>query len=205
MKTKENYRFILVPTPKKQFGLPMKCVKKTGAGTMPGEFGFCYDPEWFNINGVKYWQPHHLYLISNDKIKSGDWCILLDSFDNVFLGPPQQYKPSEGHVLNNGLRKVVATTDASLGLPLIPHFLTQEFCFSQNRTEPFKMKTVDLETEFDDSEWDEEVGTKHGVFYRPKVNDRGFVIVFDPDTDDDLDREAQEEQKATMKREQQNG
>jgi hypothetical protein len=67
------------------------------------------------------------------------------------------------------------------------------------------MATVYLETEFDDSEWDEEVGTKHGVYYRPKVNEKGCVIVFDPDTDEDVDREAQEEQKAVLRREQENG
>jgi hypothetical protein len=205
MKTKQPYRFILVPTAEKQLGLPMKCIKKTGVGIMPGEFGFCYDPEWFNINGVKYWEPQHLHLITTDKIRPGDWCILLDSFDNVFLGAPQQYKPSEGHVLNDGLRRVVATTDKTLGLPLLPYYLVQEFSISQNRPAHLKMATVYLETEFDDSEWDEEVGTKHGVYYRPKVNEKGCVIVFDPDTDEDLDREAQEEQKAVLRREQENG
>ena len=205
MKTKQRYNFVMIAAEKKEVGLPMLCVRKTGAGIMPGEFGFCYDPEWFNINGVKYWQPQHLHLYSDDKIRSGDWCILFDDFGNVFLGAPQQYDPSKGHVLNSNLRKVVATTDKTFKIPLIPYYLAQEFSISQNRVDIARMKTIYLETEFDDSEWDEEVGTKHGVYYRPKLNDKGCVVVFDEDTDEDLDREAQEEQKATMRRDEQNG
>ena len=205
MKTKQRYNFVMIAAKEKEVGLPMLCVNKTGAGIMPGEFGFCYDPEWFNINGVKYWQPQHLHIYSQDKIKPGDWCIMLDDFDNVFLGAPQQYDPSKGHILNKSLRKVVATTDKNLDMPLIPYNLAHDFSVSQNRVGVARMKTIYLETEFDDSEWDEEVGTKHGVDYRPKVDGKGFVIVFEEDTDEDLDREAQEEQKLALKRDGQNG
>jgi hypothetical protein len=191
MKTKQRYNFVMIAAKEKEVGLPMLCVNKTGAGIMPGEFGFCYDPEWFNINGVKYWQPQHLHIYSQDKIKPGDWCIMLDDFDNVFLGAPQQYDPSKGHILNKSLRKVVATTDKNLDMPLIPYNLAHDFSVSQNRVGVARMKTIYLETEFDDSEWDEEVGTKHGVDYRPKVDSKGCVIVFEEDTDEDLDREAQ--------------
>jgi hypothetical protein len=60
-------------------------------------------------NGCK----QHLYIISDEEIKEGDWCIMLDSFGNVFSNP-QQYTNPETQFLNKGLRKIIATTDKSL-------------------------------------------------------------------------------------------
>lgn len=57
----------------------------------------------------------HLYITSDEEIKEGDWCILFDSFGHLFTNDAQQYIPSKGHILNNGLRKVIATTDNELG------------------------------------------------------------------------------------------
>jgi hypothetical protein len=59
------------------------------------------------------WKSQHLYILSNDEIKVGDWCIMLDSFENVFSNPQQYTNPEIQH-LNKGLRKVIATTDNSL-------------------------------------------------------------------------------------------
>ncbi len=57
----------------------------------------------------------NLYITSNEEIKEGDWCLFF--WDGGQVGSlPNQYKPSKGHVLNNGLRKIVATTDSSLEL-----------------------------------------------------------------------------------------
>ena len=55
--------------------------------------------------------PHHIYILSDDEIKKGDWVIMLDSFGNVFSNPQQYTDPKTQH-LNKGLRKIIATTDS---------------------------------------------------------------------------------------------
>jgi len=64
-------------------------------------------------------KPVHIYLTNDEVIKTGDWCLLFDSFGNSFLNgkAPQKYNPDIGHVLNKGLKKVVATTNPNIGLP----------------------------------------------------------------------------------------
>lgn len=58
----------------------------------------------------------HLYIISNEQIKEGDWALMFDDFGNLFFcDRPQQYLGIEkGHHLNKGLRKVILTTDPQL-------------------------------------------------------------------------------------------
>jgi hypothetical protein len=60
---------------------------------------------------------YHFYIFSLDKPQVGDWCILLDDFGKVFSNPQQYLGEKAGHTLNNGLRKIIASTDPSLGLP----------------------------------------------------------------------------------------
>lgn len=114
-----------------------------------------------------YFQPQHLYILSDDEIKVGDWCMLLDSFGTPMLGEPQQYLATKGQVLNDGLRKVVSTTDKSLtncsvcgmsnndhkmscktpslrtNLPAIPESFIQAFIKAYNEGKP--ITEVDLE------------------------------------------------------------
>jgi hypothetical protein len=63
-----------------------------------------------NLNAISY----HLYILSNDEIKEGDWCILLDDFGKVFSNPQQYLGEKAGHTLNNGLIKIIAATDTLL-------------------------------------------------------------------------------------------
>ena len=58
----------------------------------------------------------HLYITSDEKIKDGDWCIMFDSFGHMFSDHIQQYLPNKGHVLNDGLHKIIATINTSLKL-----------------------------------------------------------------------------------------
>lgn len=57
----------------------------------------------------------HLYLVSDEEIKEGDWCLLFDDYGNLMSRPQQYLGKNAGHTLNSGLRKVIATTDRSLG------------------------------------------------------------------------------------------
>ena len=57
---------------------------------------------------------YNLYILSDDEIKEGDWCIMLDSFNHVFSNPQQYLGEEKGHHLNKGLKKIIASTDSSL-------------------------------------------------------------------------------------------
>ncbi len=73
-----------------------------------------------SINGVLYSNQtshecevrYHLHVLSDDKIKVGDWVLMFDDFGNLFLGSePVQYLGIEaGHHLNRGLKKIIAST-----------------------------------------------------------------------------------------------
>lgn len=66
-------------------------------------------------------KPQHLYLISDDEIKKGDWCILLDDTGIPFSHHPQKWD-GNGKV-NKGCKKIVATTDLDIVFPVnkFPH------------------------------------------------------------------------------------
>ena len=77
-------------------------------------------------------KPFHIYITTGEPIKPYDWCLLFDSFGNSFLNGdgPSQYIPDNGNVLNDGLRKVIATTDDTIDLPNIVDIFRQ-FYFTQ--------------------------------------------------------------------------
>lgn len=85
---------------------------------------------WDNCEHEDY-KYFHIYVLSDDEIKEGDWCILLDDYGTV-MSKPQQYNDPSKQVLNNGLRKIIATTDISL-------------LYSQERTERGKFENLSFE------------------------------------------------------------
>jgi len=101
---------------------------------------------------LEYWKPQHLYFISNDEIKEGDWCFDI-SIEKIF-------QAKEGHLkiikvakhIGVGVRKVVASTDKSLEisstgytedrartfyskLPIIPQSFIEKFGESNGKIE----------------------------------------------------------------------
>ena len=75
----------------------------------------------------------HLYITSDEEIKDGNWCILFDSFGHLFTDSAQQYIPSKGHVLNNGLCKVISSTDTILNLPQLPQQFIEKYIEEYNK------------------------------------------------------------------------
>lgn len=69
---------------------------------------------------------NHLYFLSDEEIKEGDWCIMLDSFGNVFSNPQQYLGKAKGHYINKGTRKIIATTDSSLTVEKVDGFLSKD-------------------------------------------------------------------------------
>lgn len=80
------------------------------------------------------WDPIEIYFYTNDTIVPGDWCLLVDQYGNVMFGNPQKYDPLKGHGIFKGLKKVIATTNTSLGLPIIsPAWITEVYVPNQGK------------------------------------------------------------------------
>src|SRR5690606_13273419 len=73
----------------------------------------------FSFRQGNNYQPQHLYIISNEEIKDGDWF----------------YSPKVNKILRNlfnkfeqGDKKIIATTDSSLGLPTPSNSFIKKYC-----------------------------------------------------------------------------
>lgn len=54
--------------------------------------------------------PNHYIIVDGSEIKEGDYCIMLDSYGNLF-GQPQKYLGEKAdHHLNKGLKKITHST-----------------------------------------------------------------------------------------------
>lgn len=74
------------------------------------------------VNKIRdYAQGKHLYIISDDEIKEGDWCIYLGLsmtyFKVIDIDGDRLYYNSREYFNKNICKKIIATTDTSLGLP----------------------------------------------------------------------------------------
>lgn len=132
---------------------------------------------------------YHLYILSDEEIKEGDWCIMLDSFGNVFSNP-RQYTNPETQFLNKGLRKIIATTDSSLRigklevggkiehLPQIPQSFIEKFVEKYNKGDIITEVMVEYilnHEDFDDiieKVWDND--------YKLKINVKDNTINIKP-------------------------
>lgn len=76
----------------------------------------------------EYWKPQYLHVISEEEaIEPNDWCLFFDSFGHIFCDQPMQYKPEDGHVLNDGLKKIVYSSDKNLNLKPVPDIILDNF------------------------------------------------------------------------------
>lgn len=73
-------------------------------------------------------EPQHLYILSNNEIKEGDF------FMSTFLSYPL-HNVKEGYAEypdTNNCKKIIATTDKTLGLPQIPKEFIEAYILSYN-------------------------------------------------------------------------
>lgn len=69
------------------------------------------DAIWRSIELQYPYKPQHLYIISEDEIKEGDWCMIIDKTSKLY-GQFEQHKGK--HQRNEQWKKIIATTDTSL-------------------------------------------------------------------------------------------
>jgi hypothetical protein len=125
---KKQADVVMLPTEKAEIGTLMKCTKEmlNNKDYKIGDLAINKNWKVSETNGNEYWQPQHLYFLSNDEIKEGDWCF--DILNNITY----QYKGGNNIKWNKGLleqlKKIIATTDESLGLPRPSNEFLKKFC-----------------------------------------------------------------------------
>ena len=81
------------------------------------------DEKWISIAGTNRFHPQHLYFVSNDVIKVGDYCMITDK-ESVLYGMMENAKNS---MKNDQWQKIIASTDPELNLPRINDVFIKEF------------------------------------------------------------------------------
>ena len=89
----------------------------------------------------------HLYLVSDEEIKEGDWYYTSLEHDRPWICKCKSIDKSKEYWLDGHLKyvggaqgkwgsyKIIATTDKSLGLPLIPESFVKEWTEKQGKIE----------------------------------------------------------------------
>lgn len=95
------------------------------------DFGQCIEDmsdvkigEWKKIvpmmMSLEYWEPHHLYLTSDEDIKEGDWFFNPATNEVLFASKDMLSWNSDTTQQHKGWRKIIATTNPDL--QIIPKF-----------------------------------------------------------------------------------
>jgi len=69
-------------------------------------------PNCHNVNSNNIWQGQHLYILSDDEIKEGDW--VYDNYRKALLLAPNKNNVDFFNMTSNRYKKIVTTTDKSL-------------------------------------------------------------------------------------------
>jgi hypothetical protein len=134
---KEKRKVVMLPTEK------ASRIKFIPKGELFYEEGLCAfsklkeDTLMFLPKATEYGYPsHHLYIISNKEIKEGDWTI----YSSIATNGQQRVLQNVFGVLGSVIGtpafikqncfKIEASTDKSLGLPLIPEGFVRKYCES---------------------------------------------------------------------------
>jgi len=121
----------------------------------------------------------HLYIISDDEIKEGDWFITLNNNvfkccritkDNIYF-----YQNEDGYEYINQkerCKKIIATTDISLELPQLSQQFIERYIECYNKGEII----TDVLVEYEDYDWDVLISGKTTIHQKIKVNPKDNTI-----------------------------
>jgi hypothetical protein len=94
---------------------------------------------------------YYLYILSNDEIKEGDWCIETHikspNFNKLFKAHNKQHYLHSVEACNNydSIKKVIAAIDTSLKLPQIPTTFIQQYISAYNNGNVIEKCLVEVE------------------------------------------------------------
>lgn len=166
MKTSKTFPVIMLPTEK------VSCLNLTRGNTL-GRWNTHIPDERLSKN-------QHLYILSNEKIKEGDWAIVYINENHRKVPKKITMELSEGISTGDMFYNIVATTDKSLGLPLIHDSFLPVFIKGYNERK--QIKEVDLEMEYfnpalnDDQSWD---GMASELYSKMKIREDNTVIILE--------------------------
>ncbi len=122
MKLEDNQFVYAIPSGEIHFDTPMilvKCIKEMSDINI-GEFQ--YMCRMFVC--LEYWEPHHLYILSNDEINGKGFRIDLHRQTVGFIDSDTYYNLPEN---KNKFKKIIASTNSNLKLPLITEDFIKDF------------------------------------------------------------------------------
>ena len=82
---------------------------------------------------VKTWghEMYHLYIISDDEIKVGDWYFSTEPYQSIEQATTKRLVKICNEETGKSIFKVIASTDPSLNLPAIPDWFIKEYAEKQ--------------------------------------------------------------------------
>jgi hypothetical protein len=126
MKKKENYFVVMLTTNKE-------------SDIWESKHGRLHYQE-ANFNDPDECKNQHLYIISNEEIKEGDWCI--NTNKDTILQINNITSSTQGLEY---WKKIIATTDPSLNLPQLPESFIQAYIKAYNEGNPITEIALEME------------------------------------------------------------
>jgi hypothetical protein len=140
-----------------------------------------------------WWENQHLYILSDEEIKEGDWVLWFWDGGQIGVTEPQKYLGGE-QVLNNGHKKIIATTDPHLFVNAGEETIARASGFSQTFTKKEMLPQIpqhiieayvknpfdEVEVEYEPSvfgEYDGEIIYNWDDEENPKLNQDGTLAV----------------------------
>ena len=138
-----------------------------------------------HFNSNKRFKTQHLYVLSNDEIKEGDWCI---DYVEVEEGKYKQkiYKKIKGFQYKDSFteRKIIASTDKTLGLPELPVEFIESYYIHFNNWN--KIDNVVVEYEYNDIIIEDVVTSR---WFEPKTSKDNTINIIISHINYDVDSE----------------
>jgi len=85
------------------------------------------------------WQPQQLLVLSDEEIKEGDWVICINNGVNHYKVIQNKIPSAFQDV--EGWKKIIASTDPSLGLPAIPQSFIEKYVIANGEIDEVELDT----------------------------------------------------------------
>lgn len=106
------------------------------------------------VKPTREYHQQHLYIITNDEIKEGDYF-----YADEYHTPEKAYNmesPLVNGFIQDHCKKIIASTDYTLGLPLIPEGFVKKYVELQGKIDKVMVEYWDYIKE--DEDWDDNIG-----------------------------------------------
>lgn len=107
---------------------------------------------YYFSGGAVYHECQNLYITSDEEIKEGDW--IYNPYNNSTVNHIHQQK---GKFIDIADKKIIATTDTSLGLPQLPQQFLEKYIEEYNKGNRIEEVMIEYETsQITKQEWFQE-------------------------------------------------